>query len=237
MPANFWTRLINALWEFPCPLCGGDHAGPHDFNSFCPDCLATLPLLHGKRCPGCGGELSGAFEYCEKCLAMPPRPWSNARALMAMRDSGERVIYQLKFGHATVMARALGELAAPLLDTPDFRRADLIVPVPLHWFRRWQRGYNQAELLARAIAKRLRKPCQLPLRRIHATRRQATLRREERLQNLRHAFSVPRPSAVQGKIILLIDDVLTTGATLHAASRTLLEAGAREVLVFVAARR
>jgi len=230
-------KLLRYFVEFPCPLCGGENPAPHGINSFCPDCLGQLPFLHGRRCPGCGGELSGVLELCEKCLRMPPRPWRTAMALLAMRDAGETVIYQLKFGGATVMARALGELAAPLLAGPEFSGTDIIVPVPLHFHRRWQRGYNQSELLAKFLGRKLGIPCRTPLKRVRATRRQATLPREDRLRNLTGAFAVGRPASVTGKKILLVDDVLTTGATLHAAAQTLLDAGAAEINVFVAARR
>lgn len=235
--SKLFNQLLQYFIEFPCPLCGEANAMPHEINGFCPSCLKDLPFLHGRRCPGCGGELNGVLELCEKCLHMPPRPWRRAMALLAMRDSAETAIYRLKFGGATVMARALGDLAAPLLNEPAFARSELIVPVPLHYRRQWLRGYNQSELLARMLGKRLAIPCRTPLRRVRPTRRQATLPRAERLKNLSGAFRVKPPDAIAGKRILLIDDVLTTGATLHAAARALLDAGAAEVNVFVVARR
>lgn len=234
---NIFRYLINQIWEFPCPLCECDNPVPHDFNSFCPECLESLPLLHGARCPGCGGELDGALELCQKCLQMPPRPWKNAMSLMRMQGNGEKVVYALKFSGERAMARALAELAAPLLTAPDFIQCDMIVPVPLHWQRFWQRSYNQSELLAKMIAKYLHKPCPTPLKRIRPTARQATLNREDRLKNLKGAFAVPHPRQVAGKKILLIDDVLTTGATLHAASEVLLQSGAESICVFTIARR
>ena len=233
---KFFRHLLNQIWEFPCPLCGCDNPQRHDFNSFCPECLESLPLLHGRRCPGCGGELDGIFEQCSHCLQMPPRPWNHAMSVMQMRDSAEKVIYALKFGGAVAMARPLAELAAPLLDNPDFA-SDMIVPVPLHWYRQLQRTYNQSALLAIMLSKKLNIPYKTPLKRIRHTVRQATLSREERLKNLKDAFAVPCPATVAGKKILLTDDVLTTGSTLHACAQTLLSAGAAEVNVFTVARR
>lgn len=234
---NIFKYLINQLWEFPCPLCERDNPVPHDFNSFCPECLESLPLLRGVRCPGCGGELDGVLAICPQCLKMPPRPWKNAISLMQMRGNGEKAVYALKFSGNRAMARALAEIAAPLLSQPDFSDVDMIVPVPLHWRRYFQRSYNQSELLAKMLTRYLAKPCCQPLKRIRPTVRQATLTREERLKNLQGAFAVTRPAQVAGRKILLVDDVLTTGATLHAAAAALLSAGAESVVVFTVARR
>lgn len=225
------------MWEFPCPLCERDNIVPHDFNSFCPECLESLPLLRGIRCPGCGGELDGVLNICQQCLKMPPRPWKNALSLMRMQGNGEKVVYALKFSGNRAMARALAEIAAPLLSQPDFSDIDMIVPVPLYWLRYWQRSYNQSELLAKMLTPYLGKPCRTPLKRIRPTVRQATLNREERLKNLQGAFAVPHPEQVSGRKILLVDDVLTTGATLHAAANALLDAGTASVVVFTVARR
>ncbi len=230
-------KLINYLWEFPCPLCDCDNHHDHNYNSFCADCLEELPLLHGVRCPGCGGELDGVLELCSDCLKMPPRPWHKAMAVMKMTGSAEKVIYRLKFSGSVVMARALAELAVPLLSGPDFTDVDMIVPVPLHWRRYLERSYNQSGILAQMLARQLNKPYKTPLKRIHPTIRQATLSKEERLKNLRGAFAVPLPDKVAGRKILLVDDVLTTGATLHSCAETLLQAGAASIKVFTVARR
>ena len=218
-------------------MCDCDNAQKHDFNTFCRDCIQKLPLLTGKRCPGCGGEYDGVLEQCRQCLSMPPRPWSQAISLMRMEEWGEKVIYQLKFSGNTAMARAIAEMAYPLLDNPDFKQCNMIVPVPLYWQRYMLRGYNQSEVLAKMLGKYLNIPVKSPLKRIRHTTRQATLNREERLKNLKGAFAVPKPEKVAGKIILLVDDVLTTGSTLHACAEALRQAGAKDIKVFTAARR
>ena len=234
---NIFRKILNELWEFPCPLCDCDNPARHDFNTFCKDCLNQLPMLSGKRCPGCGGELDGVLEQCRQCLSMPPRPWSKAVSVLKMEDSGEKVIYQLKFSGNTAMARAIAELAYPLLDNPDFKQCDIIVPVPLYWRRCFQRGYNQSEVLAKMLANYLKLPVKTPLKRIRHTTRQATLTREERLKNLKGAFTVKKPQTVAGKNILLVDDVLTTGSTLHACAEALHQAGVKDIKVFTVARR
>lgn len=233
----FLKKLLNELWEFPCPLCDCDNPYKHDFNTFCSDCVQKLPLLSGKRCPGCGGENDGVLDLCRQCLSMPPRPWSQAVSLLKMEGSGEKVIYQLKFCGNPAIARAIAELAYPLLDNPDFRKCDMLVPVPLYWQRYILRTYNQSEVLAKMLSKYLNIPVKKPLKRIRNTTRQATLNRNERLKNLQNAFTVPHPEKVSGKTVLLIDDVLTTGSTLHACAEELRKAGVADIKVFTAARR
>ena len=156
---------------------------------------------------------------------------------MKMEGLGEKAVYALKFSGMTAMARPLAELGAPLLFHPDFANIDMLVPVPLHYTRLMRRSYNQAELLAIMLGKHLNKPCCKVLKRIRPTIRQATLSREERLKNLRGAFAAKYPEKIAGKKILLVDDVLTTGSTLHACAEILLKNGAEYVTVFTAARR
>jgi len=230
-------RFLQWCFDFPCPLCGAENHFPTRPNGFCPDCLNRLPLLHGRRCPGCGGEHDGVLELCAKCLAMPGRPWRHAMALMALRDAGQEAIRQFKYGNAPVLARSLAELSAPLLAAPEFSQSDLIVPVPLHFLRLWSRSYNQSELLAREIGRKFSIPCRNALKRVRPTGHQAGLDRAARLKNLKGAFQVRSIPMVAGRKLLLIDDVLTTGATLHCAAEALLAAGAAAVNVFVAARR
>ena len=232
-----FINLIDLLWEFPCPLCGCDRQHGGSPNSFCSDCLEQLPLLHGKRCPGCGGELEGIFGFCSSCLKMPPRPWINAMSIMKMEGLAEKAIYKLKFSGSTCMARPLTELGAPLLFAPDFANVDMIVPVPLHYTRQLLRSYNQSELLAKMLSRRMHKPCCKVLKKIRPTIRQATLSREERLKNLRGAFAAVSKAQISGKKILLVDDVITTGATLHACAEVLMNNGAEYVTVFTVARR
>ncbi len=116
------------------------------------------------------------------------------------------------------------------------RRIDAITPVPLHWFRTWQRGYNQAAILSRLIAKQLQVNCITPLRRIRYTRQQARMDLTQRRKNVHGAFAVANRKAVVNQRLLLVDDVFTTGATLAAATAVLLDAGAASVSVLTIAR-
>ena len=134
--------------------------------------------------------------------------------------------------------RPLAPRLSGLLDRalPIDSRHDLIVPVPLHWRRRWRRGFNQAELLARGIAKHRQIPLLNALRRSKATADQAALTSAGRRRNVVGAFEPRRGIDIQGKRILLIDDVFTTGATASACARTLKRAGAASVTLLTLAR-
>jgi ComF family protein len=148
------------------------------------------------------------------------------------------VILRLKYVHGEGLAEVLGELWVSHLE-PRLRdlKADVIVPVPLHWWRRWTRGYNQSEVLARAVADRLHIPCKSGwLRRIRNTPRQVGQSTTARRENVRKAFSASTWAELRGKAVLLVDDVLTTGSTASDAARALRAAGASRVVVAVLAR-
>jgi len=180
---------------------------------------------------------------CGACRRSPP-PFSALRAAWSYDGAIGEVVRALKFRRLDYLgahlARDLRELAAG-----DGEAFDLVVPVPLHWLRRWRRGYNQAERIARPLARLLGVPCAEVLRRRRATRPQIGLAREERLANPRGAFALGSgrgPAGrrwrrrLEGGRVLLVDDVVTTGATLRAAAEVLRRAGAREVVAVAAAR-
>lgn len=145
------------------------------------------------------------------------------------------VVRQLKFGGLAY----LGRHVARLLATEEKRaleRAQLVVPIPLHWRRRLRRGYNQAEEIARPLAGRLGVRLARPLVRVRATPPQASLDRASRLVNPKGAFALRRAAGLDSRHIVLVDDVVTTGGTLDAAARELKRAGARWVTAAVLAR-
>jgi ComF family protein len=145
-----------------------------------------------------------------------------------------KLIHLLKYEGMRPLARPFGDLLARAL--PREQRFDLIVPMPLHWRRRWQRGFNQAELLAREIAKRWNLPVRNAARRTRATSAQAGLTHAKRRANVSGAFAVKRGTRLDGMRVLLVDDVLTTGASAAACARALKRAGARHVALLTLAR-
>ncbi len=226
-------QLAAGLELFPCPLCEhGDGAGE---NRLCPDCRKRLTLLTGPRCPGCGGELDGVLGVCSRCLQAPPTPWRAAVSAFAYRGDGAELIRRFKYGGRPELARTLAQLMLEVWREQQLE-VDLMVPVPLHWTRRLRRGFNQSELLARSLAPELGVPVRSVLRRTRRVPHQAGLNRERRLKNLRGAFQLRDPAAIAGKRVLLIDDVITTGATLNAAAEALCRGDPAELYVLTAAR-
>ncbi|MBL8238956.1 MAG: ComF family protein [Bryobacterales bacterium] len=145
-----------------------------------------------------------------------------------------KLIHHFKYGGVEVLAEPLGRLLVQAL--PMDLQVDLIVPVPLHWRRRLWRGYNQCELLARPLESRLRVPVVQALRKTRHTETQATSTPAQRRSNLTGAFRLSSEDVVQGKRVLLVDDVLTTGATVVTCSNLLRRGGARSVTVLTLAR-
>jgi ComF family protein len=145
------------------------------------------------------------------------------------------LIHVFKFEGVRTLQRPLGALLARAL--PRESSFDAVVPMPLHWRRRWQRGFNQSELLAREIARKWNVPVCGLVRRKRATAPQAGLTSAERRKNVQGAFAVKKAARLNGTRLLLIDDVLTTGATASACARALKRAGAAHVTFLALARR
>lgn len=146
-----------------------------------------------------------------------------------------KLIHLFKFEGVETLRKPLGALLAQVL--PREASFDAIVPMPLHWLRRWQRGFNQSELLAREIGRRWNAPVINVVRRRKATAPQAGLTSSQRRKNVQGAFEVKQGRRPEGMRLLLIDDVLTTGATASACARMLKRAGASQVTLLALARR
>jgi len=145
-----------------------------------------------------------------------------------------KLVHLFKYTGVRPLARPFGELLARAL--PRDQRFDLIVPMPLHWFKRWQRGFNQADLLAQEIGRKWQVPVRNVVRRRKATSSQAGLSNAKRRANVQGAFRVARGQTLNGLRVLLVDDVLTTGATASACARALKRAGAAHVSLLALAR-
>jgi len=160
------------------------------------------------------------------------RGFDSAYCYGAYDGTLRELIHLFKYSRMRGLARPLGDLLMGAL--PRDQHFDAVVPVPLHWRKRWQRGFNQSELLGRIIARRRGIPLRKILRRSASTRAQAGLSNAQRRENVSGAFRVRR--RVPGMRILLIDDVMTTGATVAACGQALKRAGARSVTVLTVAR-
>ena len=146
----------------------------------------------------------------------------------------QKLVHLFKYGKVESLAQPLGRFLLSAL--PIDLRFDLVIAMPMHWRKQWERGFNQAELLARPVARRAGLPLSSNLRRRRYTRSQAGLSERARRENLKDSFSVRRPEQIAGKHVLLVDDVFTTGATLRTAAGILKEAGAARVSVVTLAR-
>lgn len=179
----------------------------------------------------------GAGQDCAACIAKPP-PWDRARAALVYDDVSRRPVLALKRGgRRDGLSMLTGWMAAAGRDMLD--SADALVPVPLHYTRLAKRGYNQAGWLAAALSRQANVPvCVDALKRVKATPSQGGLSASARKRNVAGAFEVRsrRSSRIAGKRIILVDDVLTTGATLSGCARALKKGGAVRVDVLVLAR-
>jgi len=233
-------QLLNFI--FP-PLCAGCEARlPIDSRErVCARCREGIGFLDGPLCDRCGIPFP-ASNRCNRCLESPPS-FGKARAIASYEahSDGENnvlasMIRRHKYGLDQSMGRALAECLGERLPVVG-EHYDLVVPVPLHPKRLRWRGFNQAALLAVEVARRLdRELDATSLIRVVATPPQTAQDLETRRRNVRRAFAVRRPDRIVNQRVLLVDDVMTTGATANECARTLRAAGARSVDVFTLAR-
>lgn len=229
---------LHLVYPPQCLVCGA--LVTSDFG-LCGSCWRDTPFISGLVCDLCGvplpGEETGKAEHCDDCLTIA-RPWSRGRAALLYKDNARHMVLALKHGDrldlvrpaATWMLRA----AAPILE-PGM----LVAPVPLHWLRLFRRRYNQSALLSRAIARASRLDhCPDLLIRRRSTGTQEGRGRDDRFANLAQAIALhpKRAKLVEGRHVLLVDDVMTSGATLAAAAEACVGGGARAVSVLTMAR-
>jgi ComF family protein len=234
------SRLLDLLFPRLCPLCGevSDRAG----RLICWTCFARLPLhtVDDAVCRHCGlapeGRVDGPF-LCDGCRQSPPG-FERARTAAPFRGGIRAMLHAFKYNGATWLCADLVDwLEGAVRTYYDPAQIDLVLPVPLHASKLRQRSYNQAALLAASLARRLQLEVRPDaLRRNWATPTQTRLSAHARRQNVHGAFGVAHPEWVRGRTLLLVDDVMTTGATLDEGSRCLKAAGAWRVWAIAVAR-
>ena len=237
--SGFWDAALSLIYPSVCQVCG--EASATAAQSFiCPTCRGKVKFINPPICLRCGfpfhGAITTAFE-CANCREVD-LGFSKARSAVVAKEVILEVIHRYKYHRAFWFEPFLGELlvggAAPDLAESTW---DCIVPVPLHPVKQREREFNQAERLARRLSAATGIPLQTKLlRRTIFTRTQTLLSREERLQNVRKAFAMRKGVQIEGRRIVLVDDVFTTGATTDACARVLRSAGAADVCVWTVAR-
>lgn len=230
--------VLNVFFPQTCPGC----AQPSKVNGLCEACLAHTRPVQSPICPVCGVPFPapGTDHACSACRQAPPR-FDQARACAVYRDAVApesplaAALHRYKYLRDVTLAPGLGGFLADRC--PMVIDHDLLLPVPLHIQRLRWRGFNQALLLAKPLARRYGIDLNpFLLSRTRPTRPQVGLSDRERRDNIAGAFAVRRPDAIDGRIVLLVDDVYTTGATVDECARTLRRAGARRVDVLTLAR-
>lgn len=231
----------NSLLDLVFPrACAGCHGRAGDeFLYLCWNCLTAIRFVKPPYCLLCGdpayGELPNAY-FCPACRKRK-HYFDCARSAAVYTGLIKEMILDFKYRGAVWLSPDLGQLMLACLRThfsaPDI---DCVTYVPLHKTRERERTYNQSFLLAREVADRLNRKMSDYLERAQATVSQTHLTASEREANVRNKFAIKKRSALKGQCVLLVDDVMTTGATVNECARVLKQSGAREVLVLTAAR-
>ncbi len=233
------TGITDLVFPPRCLTCGSilEEHGP---LSLCPACEAGIRHIRSPHCPCCGipfPSTEGPDPHCGDCLTAE-RPYALARSVGRYEGTLLEAIHLFKYRRKPGVGKVLGKIMADFADSIwDMEAFSLIVPVPLHRKRLRQRGFNQAVILARVIAKRFALPLDFTtLKRTLPTVPQVGLGRQERSANVHGAFSAVRPERIAGRRLLLVDDVYTTEAPWRSCASVLIEGRSRAVAGLTLAR-
>jgi ComF family protein len=240
MAHGVWKHTARLALDIALPTLCVACREPVDGDGVCAACWAKLSFIAPPFCPRLGIPFvydPGPDMLSMEAIANPPA-YTRARAAVRYDDVARTLVHALKYQDRTDLAPAMGRWMARA-GRELLSNADVLVPVPLHWKRGWSRRYNQSGALARVIERQTGvKLSSEALRRVRPTQQQIGLSRKERASNVQGAFNVAadRQSLIHGRRVVLIDDVLTSGATVDACARALLRAKAASVDVLVFAR-
>jgi ComF family protein len=230
--AATFRDVINLVYPPRCSVC----SNPAEGSPFCPECTSQLETSAAGACPRCAMPIPDGAS-CPHCQGGGVYPFDSIVAAGPFRHTLRNLVHQMKYHHRWPLAEILAEwmlhdprIAALLAET------DCLIPIPLHFSRQIARGYNQADALACGLARRAGIRIARPIVRLRNTAPQANIRsRQDRNENVHQAFGLTHPRSVRDKRITLVDDVITTGATLGAAARALLPADPASINALVLA--
>ncbi len=235
---GFRALLRHALDAALPPLCPSCRAPLGDGAGLCATCWSKLSFIEKPFCARLGIPFTydpGPGLLSMETIAAPPA-YDRARAAVRYDETARALVLSFKYGDRLDLAPMMGQWMARA-GSELLGQADALIPVPLHWRRLWSRRFNQSAALAGAISRAGGVPVlHEALKRVRATPQQVGLSKTERADNVQGAFKVPNKAAVSGRRLVLIDDVLTSGATVDTCARALLRAGAAHVDVLVFAR-
>ena len=231
------AKVLHWVLPLTCYHCSEDlPEGLED--PLCAACLKAVAPYDGLACVRCSVPLKYGGAHCWKCRKLPRGSLNLLRTVTLFGPQVRAVLHAFKYESRRHLAAPVGDwLVDAYLRDPEIQGAHAIVPVPLHPSRLRERGFNQAEELAKRLSEKSGVPVRQLLIRRRQTRAQADLDKEERLKNVEDAFFAQRGAKMKGKTVLLVDDVATTGATLEACALALKRIGIRTVNALVVARQ
>ena len=223
-----FRKLAYWILDFALPpRCAGCGVIVSDVHSFCAECWTRIEFLGSAGCVTCGLPLQATdAEHCAVCLAQPPRI-ARTRAAVAYDDVSRGLALRLKYGRKIAVAKTMARYMAPLIESDG---GALLVPVPLHRSRLWQRGFNQSAIVSRELSRQTGLETNVDvLKRVKRTPPLKGMSLQQRRRAVAGAFKVGDRTAIAGRTVVLVDDVLTTGSTANACARELRRAGAARV--------
>ncbi|MGB2980072.1 MAG: ComF family protein [Candidatus Zixiibacteriota bacterium] len=225
--------ILDFIYPQTCPICRNPLK--REEKDVCEECWKALALLPSPYCPYCKSFLEGADEITNHQCAYLRKP--KDRRILAVRSLGifddyyQKLVHRLKYDKKIHLGKRLAQkLGESISQEKDFAGCDMVIPVPLHRARQRERGFNQSEVLAEGISQATGLPLARDvLKRKKNTKDQTYLNAQQRAENVKGAFVVTQPERISDKKVILVDDVMTTGATLNECARMLQEAGATRV--------
>ena len=237
MVKDFFLKLKDDILDFVypqnCPIC--QKPLEREEKEVCEDCWKTLAFLPSPFCPYCKSFLEDeetVFNHRCPYLSKPEdRKILAVKSLGTFDDYYQKLIHRFKYDKKIPLGKYLAQSLGKIVEQErDFVNCDLVIPVPLHPARYRERGFNQSEILAQGISQTMNLPLEKEiLKRKKNTKDQTYLNAQQRAENVRGAFVITQPEKIKDKKVILVDDVITTGATLNECARMLQKAGAKVI--------